>query len=108
VSNVKSGRIIEVNESYCSMVGYTREELLNLRTSDLVFYDSTAEVVAHTRKIFELGYDRFETCHRHKQGQPVIVEINASHSDMNAEIIYAFVRDLSEIRKNEALHRTLI
>ena len=41
------GAIIEVNDAYCRLVGYSREELLQMRIADLEADESPEEVARH-------------------------------------------------------------
>lgn len=96
VVRVEDARIIEVNDAFCGMVGYLREELLTMYISDLEANEAPAETAAHIRKVMEIGYDRFETRHRHKQGHPVDLELSVSHSELDGGINFVFARDISE------------
>jgi PAS domain S-box-containing protein len=62
-------RLIEVNDAYCRMSGYSREELLTKVVPDLEALESTDEVAARIRRIGENGSDRFTTSHRRKDGR---------------------------------------
>ncbi len=90
------GRIINVNEAYCCMVGYSQKELLALSIYDLESVESAGEISAHINNIQKLGYDRFETSHRHKKGHLVYVEVSVSHSHIDAGVLIAFIRDITE------------
>jgi len=57
------GKILEVNDSYCKMLGYTREELLGMYTQDIEAIESPEEFAQHAKGIIEQGYDRFESRH---------------------------------------------
>jgi len=97
VARVADGRILEANEAFCSMVGYSRDELLNMRISDL----EADESPTHIKKVMEIGYDRFETRHRHKQGGLVDLAVSSSHSEMSGGINFVFVRDITERKRTE-------
>lgn len=96
VVNTNNSRLLEVNDAFCNLVGYSRDELLTMRLSDLEAEESSAETAAHIKKIKEIGYDRFETCHRHKQGHLVSLEISVTHSELDGGIIFIFARDITE------------
>jgi len=37
-------RFIDANNAFCKMLGYTKEEILNLTVSDIDFYESSEDV----------------------------------------------------------------
>jgi PAS domain S-box-containing protein len=44
------GKIIEVNESYCNMLGYTQEELLGMTIRDVEALDTSEEILRAYKK----------------------------------------------------------
>ncbi len=93
-------RFLEVNDAFCRMVGYTADELLHLRVTDLEVIDSRAEQLpAHQAT----GLHHFPTAHRHKRGHIVHLEIsvNVLH-DSGARILVGFARDVTERLAAEA------
>jgi PAS domain S-box-containing protein len=114
VVDTNNARILEANDAFCGMVGYTREELLNMCISDLEVDESPAETAAHLKKIIEVGYDRFEARHRHKQGHLVDLEVSVTHSELDSGVNFVFTRDVTErklaeknLRESESRFRTL-
>ena len=97
----ESGRLLDVNENYCRMSGYTREELLALRISDLEAAETGAQTEQHMRKLIAEGSDRFETRHRTRDGRAYDVEVSTSHWKKGGRVI-AFVRDITERKQAEA------
>jgi diguanylate cyclase (GGDEF)-like protein/PAS domain S-box-containing protein len=97
----EDARIIDTNDTFCRMVGYSREELLNMNISDLEVIESPEETAAHIRKIMETGHDIFETKHRHKDGHILEFEISVSYASLNGGVIFVFVRDISERKRQE-------
>jgi PAS domain S-box-containing protein len=101
VASTKDARILEVNDVFCKMVGYSREELLTMYISDLEADESPAETAAHIRKVMDIGHDRFETRHRHKQGHLINLEVGVSHSELDNGVFFVFVRDITERKRTE-------
>ena len=62
------GRIVDVNESLCQMLGYTRQKLLSMTIPQVEAVESPEDVDQHIRKIVEEGYDRFDSRLRRKDG----------------------------------------
>ena len=100
LSNLE-GEILEVNDSYCQMVGYTREELLKMSVSDIEAIESPEGVAKHMRRIIEKGYDRFESQHRRKDGRIINVEISVNHLDVGEGQFFVFARDITERKHAE-------
>lgn len=100
--NVQDARIIDVNDTFCNMVGYSREELLSMCISDLEAAESPEETAAHIRKVIATGHDLFETRHRHKDGHFIELEVSVSYADICGGVIFVFVRDISERKRQEA------
>ncbi len=105
VVDTRTGQLIEVNDAFCRMTGYSREELLTMHVTDLDASESPATTAAHTKKIIAVGYDRFETRHRHKQGHLLDVEVSASYSDLDGGVNLVFVRDITERKQAEKLEQ---
>ncbi len=93
-----TGRIIDVNRTACSMYGYSREELLSLRISDIEHQFSPREIRAQVIKLQECGYDRFESRHACKDGSLIDVEISVTFIEESLSFI-AFHKDITD-RKN--------
>ena len=101
VVDTRGTQIIEVNDAFCHIVGYTREELLTMSVPDLEVNESPAATAAHIKKIMVDGYDRFETRHRHKQGHLLDVEVSVSYSGLDGGINFVFIRDITERKQAE-------
>ncbi|HEU0282608.1 MAG TPA: PAS domain S-box protein, partial [Gallionella sp.] len=98
----QSGCIAEVNDAYCRIVGYARDEVAGAHVSKFEAVEQTPEAVAaHIQRVVEQGYDRFETRHRHRDGHLVDIEVTASFIvDTNCLIV--FLRDVTERRRMQA------
>jgi PAS domain S-box-containing protein len=95
-----TGRLIEVNDNYCRMTGFSREELLGRAISDQDADESRDVAVAHLQKILTTGSDRFETRHRTKDGRAIDVEISVVLQAQKKQFI-VFVRDITERKRAE-------
>ena len=62
------GKLLDVNDNYCRMSGYSREELLQTYASDLEAAETVEDTDSHILNIIQKGADRFETRHRTKEG----------------------------------------
>lgn len=91
-----AGRCLEVNETYIQQSGYSREELLTMKISDLDAHESSDETEEHIRLLMENRRDFFETQHRRKDGTVWSVEVSTTFSKVNeGGLIFAFLRDIT-------------
>lgn len=89
------GRLLSVNDAYVALSGYSREELLSMKISDLEVSESTGENEDHLRTLVESGRDRYEGLHRRKDGTTWYVEVSSTFSEMKSGVIFTFIRDIS-------------
>lgn len=99
------GRFLEVNDAYCQMLGYSREELLNMGITDVETAVAPKDTVRHIGKLLETGSDRFETRHRRKDGHILEIEVSANYSSLYGGRIYCFLRDITERKHSEEILR---
>lgn len=91
------GNILEVNDAYCRMVGYTREEFLRMRLSDLDLNEPTeADVLKHIERIATLGWEKFEARQRCKDGRLIDLEVSVTCPGQDERRLYSFLRDITE------------
>jgi diguanylate cyclase (GGDEF)-like protein/PAS domain S-box-containing protein len=95
-------RIVDVNDMFCRMVGYSRDELLSMTISDLEALESPEETAAHIRKIMADGHDLFETRQRCKDGRLLDLEISVSYAETAGGMFFIFARDISVRKQQEA------
>ena len=95
----REGRLLEVNDVYCRMSGYSREELMTMRIMDLDALESPDQVLRHVAGIFQHG-DVFESRHRKKNGELFDVEICAAHLEATDQGM-AFFRNISHRKRAE-------
>ena len=95
------GRIIDVNPGYCQMVGYTREQILTMKVSDFATDKSVEDINAHLKHIITSEHERFETSHRHRNGQIINIEVSVSFVAETQHFI-CFLRDITERKHAEA------
>jgi PAS domain S-box-containing protein len=96
-----SGNILETNDSYCQMVGYSRDELLNLQIPAIDAIDHKDDVDRRFALIIKNGSLRFETRHLHKDGTVIDVEVSANYSPSHGGSIFSFIRDVSDKKRAE-------
>jgi len=84
------GNVLDVNQQACREVGYSRDELLALKSYDIADFqpDEAKSMNCH---------------HRHKTGKMIPVEVSVSHFMLGDKPVYSvFSRDISERVKRES------
>lgn len=99
--NDSEANILEVNDAYCRMSGYSRAELKALKISDIEAAETAEETKKHIENIIKEGGDTFETKHRRKNGEIFNVEISVSYSRIEGGRFFVFVRDISNRKAAE-------
>ncbi|QJB55801.1 SpoIIE family protein phosphatase [Pseudodesulfovibrio sp. zrk46] len=98
----KNLRMVEVNDAYCRMLGYEREEMLGKTTYDFATQEYRRFLEANKERFLKQEHRRFEGSLYHKDGHVVPVLVNANTlRDEDDEFIghVAFVVDLTEQKK---------
>ncbi|NPU93132.1 MAG: EAL domain-containing protein [Gammaproteobacteria bacterium] len=95
------GRILNVNSAYVRRSGYSRDQLLTMRVSDLEALHAPAVIAANIRRLATEGAIQFESMHRASDGSLWPVEIKAVMLAGEDGRFFAFMRDLSERKRAE-------
>lgn len=108
------GKLLEVNQAFCDIIGYTKEELLQMKISDFEINESPEDTAKHIQKIIKTGNDRFETKHRRKDGAILDIEITATYLPEDGGKFFIFNTDITKkkqaetaLRESEAKYKTL-
>ena len=111
VRDVETGELLDVNERYCDLLGYTREEAMALDladvTADVPGYDVERAQELLDRAVEEPSFT-FEWPDRRKDGELVWVEVDATVTTIEGrDRLLVTVRDVSDRRKRERALETL-
>jgi len=101
------GRILDVNDSACKLLGYTRDELLSISVSDLLPEDAP---VYGPREIADeaLADTPLETVNKRKDGTLVHAEIRGRAVEIDGEErVLISLRDISERVRHEKVREIL-
>ena len=108
ISHVEaSGRFVHVNRRLCEMLGYTREELLELTVKDVSHPDDANVTDASALSLRAGHIDSFKAEKRYlrKDGTPIWVRISVAEKRRTsgaAEYDISVVEDISERKRAEA------
>ncbi|MGA8865063.1 MAG: PAS domain S-box protein [Gallionella sp.] len=95
------GNVIEVNDTFCKMLGYSQEEALKLNVADWNAQWSREELLARFKK-FAGQSARFETLHRRKDGTLINVEVSTTGLDIEGQPYFiSSSRDITDLKRIE-------
>lgn len=97
----KQGRLLDVNDAYCRMIGYSRDELLGMSVNDIEAEETHVEMVRHIQRVMETGSDIFETRHRRKDGSVIEIEVCVGYYPIEGGRFFSFLRDITYRKRVE-------
>jgi len=98
------GRIVDVNDTTCSKLGYSREELLDMTVFDITPGLTLARFLQDWQIIKQQENWRKETSHSAMSGEAIPVEIHINHIAFSGrEYNCIFARDITERKELERL-----
>jgi PAS domain S-box-containing protein/putative nucleotidyltransferase with HDIG domain len=102
--NDLEGRLLEVNEQACRLLGYDREELLRLKVSDLVTPEDAARRPKLLEQLHSEGHLLFETEHLRRDGSRIPIECSSRLLDLQGQpAVLSIARDITERKQAEEL-----
>ncbi|HEX8773551.1 MAG TPA: PAS domain S-box protein [Pyrinomonadaceae bacterium] len=115
LADVETKRILEANQSYCRLLGYSDEEILGMTLYDVVTA-SPKHVDDNIQRVLTEGYHFIgERQHRRRDGSLVDVEISLNSVSFGGkQALCTIVRDITErkraeeaLKENEKRYRDL-
>jgi PAS domain S-box-containing protein len=108
VIDPETGRFLDVNETGCKRLGYSREELLSMNVSSV---DNGKQPLSWPNAVAAVMRNDFvmlESRHRRKDGSTFPVEVYTRYIDLNQGYVVAMVRDITDRKESEARFRLLV
>jgi PAS domain S-box-containing protein len=109
------GRFLDTNDSYCRMIGYSREELLKMAIKDVEAIETDEVIKKRIQQIKKEGHVLFETKHRRKDGRIIDIEASCNFLGDEKRALFVFMREITErkwaekaLRDSEAFLNTVI
>jgi diguanylate cyclase (GGDEF)-like protein/PAS domain S-box-containing protein len=96
-------RILDVNETQCRALGYSREEMLSMKIADFDPALNADLLKVIEEQIRKTGAARFESMHRRKDGSTFPVEVSAKLIELDKPYALNMVRDITERKHAEAM-----
>ncbi|MFZ2302866.1 MAG: PAS domain S-box protein [Gallionella sp.] len=95
------GNVVQVNDAFCRMLGYTSFELLSMNVLQWDMQWTKEELLARIAAM-TASNAVFETRHRRRDGSIIDVEISASRVEIDGQpLIYNSARDITERKRAE-------
>lgn len=96
------GRVLEVNDATCRMLGLPWEEIVGRRIADFVVGAPPGRIEARLAATLARGSERFETRVRASGGRLVDVEVSVNHLEAEGGRLVCFLHDVTEAKASAA------
>jgi PAS domain S-box-containing protein/putative nucleotidyltransferase with HDIG domain len=110
------GNFLEVNQTACHRLGYSKEEFLNMSVMHIDTSEYATLVTDRIEELRKTGPRFFETAHVTKQGEIIPIELSSRVIEYQAKpAVLSIARDISErkhteaaLRESEDLYRSIV
>ncbi len=101
-----TGNLVEMSDSFCSILGYSREEMQGMHVAHWDAKWSQEELQGRMEQLMHQDDATFETLHRRKNGQLIDVEVHIKTFNLgNEKLLFCSARDISVRKQSESLIR---
>ena len=98
----ETARLLEVNETACRQLGYSREEFAGLSISDIEALETREDTRSRIANVMHEGRNDFETLHRTRLGEIRNIRVTAQVIEILGRPVYHCVwRDITEQKQAE-------
>ncbi|WP_226846715.1 PAS domain S-box protein [Dehalogenimonas etheniformans] len=98
-----TGRFIDVNDRACQLLGYSREEMLEMSPSDIDDPEYSKQLAEKSDQLLKNGHGVIEMVHIAKDGRRIPVELSTGPLTIGGlSLQLTIARDLTERKKTEA------
>lgn len=94
------GQILDVNETFCRLLGYTRDEMLKLSVADIATDDSREIIAARIQEVIREGSSNFESRLRRKDGSLIIAYVLVRYLP-EQNLLIGYHQDITDRKKAE-------
>lgn len=91
-----NGRILEANEAYSRLSGYTPDELRSMEVANLEAQETAQQISHRIQEVLARGYSHFRSRHRHKNGSAWPVEISIQPSPLQGGLLFVHIERISD------------
>ena len=103
----KMGRIIDVNQKMCDVLGYSREQLLDMSIPNLHHHDTRQESIERVENLLKYSDKIFEDSLIKANGELIYLEVSTSIIDLEEGIGQGILRDITQ-RKNAEIEKKML
>lgn len=86
------GNFLNVNSTFCRMIGYSRNEILEMNLLEIEAREEPIEIIRHLHNIVSKGPDHFPARYRCKDGSTINVVVDADYLKRSGGKVFAILR----------------
>ena len=96
------GKMIDSNQAHCDLLGYSREEFLQMKLTDFITPENAALLPERLKMLQDSGHKVFESTHVRRDGARLPIEANCRVIEYKGKpAVLAIIRDISERKGTE-------